>query len=159
MQDVIFRGPLFGIVSWLVTPTERSSLIRTYKITEAFIKATTLDLSTLQKAYEYYTKGLERQKFLTPKESTSLIDNAKRVEDPDVVRAALFRHNCQVVRILSGIGVCSYICCCECAAAYAGIACNREITTSTAGSWKSVIEAPKVLSDVLSDISKKGPKN
>lgn len=112
-----------SLVKWMLAPHNRDALVQTYQQAELLLATRDVPGPALERAFRHYALLAIHQNLLMEKEGHQLIDNVERAE-PEVVRASIHRLNCQLLRIMASLSPCPHGCCCNCSAAYEGIACN-----------------------------------
>lgn len=109
---------------WLLGPSQRETLVKAYQATESLLK-TEKDERVLKYAATAYARMLTNFGLFDAEQGDALTHNLTHVQDRASLRAALFRFNCDLMRVLSGNTPCRHPCCCRCRAAYRNIACNH----------------------------------
>lgn len=116
-------------VRWLLRPRDRDTLVETYQLAETLVLDETARHEVLMRAFHHYTLLVINCGVMCEREGRLLIERVERLgaEDADVVRSALFRLNCQLLRLVASMPHCNQACCCDCKARLPGLVCTVEV--------------------------------
>lgn len=123
MTDETYRSKL-SKGHWRLPLPDRDALLQAYTAAENLL-AHYQDLDVLREAFRNYFRyvvhlGITHDTYA----AKWTIANAAHMEAP-LLRSAIHRLNCQVMRYLAGEAPCHHTCCCRCTASYPSITCNE----------------------------------
>lgn len=108
---------------WKLTLNERETLVEAHQMAEHFLQ-TEQTMDALRSAFRHYFSFVVHLGIVVDNYAAQWTIAQTDNMDEGLLRSALHRLNCQVLRYISGSHPCMHSCCCRCQAAYETIACN-----------------------------------